>query len=128
MNGNLFLRTGIVFLLIGMGLGAYMGGTHDFTQMPTHAHINLVGGVWLFLAGLFYNAHPSLSRRAIMIHYLIAVVGFLIFIPGIWGAQINAPWFGPVVGIGSILTLIQMVYFAAMVFIATGKPAMKAAE
>jgi len=123
MNGNLFIRTSIVFLIIGMCLGAYMGGTHDFTQMPTHAHINLVGGVWMFLAGLFYNTHPGLSRRAIMIHYVLAVLGFVVFVPGIWGAQINAPWFEPVVGAGTVLTLIQMLYFAVMVFIGTGKKA-----
>ncbi|HTN04433.1 MAG TPA: hypothetical protein VL132_21260, partial [Planctomycetaceae bacterium] len=32
-------------------------------EMPTHAHLYLVGGVLMFLAGLFYNGHPQLSRR-----------------------------------------------------------------
>lgn len=122
MTGNLFLRTSIIFLFIGMGLGAYMGATHDFTQTPTHAHINLVGGVWMFLAGLFYNAHPNLSRRAILIHYCLAVLGFVVFVPGIWGAQIQAPWFEPVVMAGTLLTLAQMLFFAVMIFIGTGKP------
>jgi NADH:ubiquinone oxidoreductase subunit 6 (subunit J) len=121
MTGNIFLRTSVVFLCIGITLGMYMGGTHDFTQMPTHAHLNLVGGVWLFLAGLFYNGHPQFSRRAILIHYVIAVIGLLIFIPGIWGAQIRAPWAEPVVGIGSVLTAIQIVFFTVMVFIGTGR-------
>lgn len=121
MTGNIFLRTSVVFLCIGIVLGMYMGGTHDFTQMPTHAHLNLVGGVLMFLAGLFYNSHPHISRRAILIHYVIAVIGLLIFIPGIWAAQIQAPWFPPVVGIGSALTAIQIVFFAVMVFIGTGK-------
>ena len=121
MTGNLFLRTSVVFLCIGIMLGMYMGGTHDFTQMPTHAHLNLVGGVWLFLAGLFYNSHPELSRRAILIHYALAVIGLLIFIPGIWGAQIRAAWAEPVVGIGSVLTALQIVFFAVMVFIGTNR-------
>ena len=121
MTGNIFLRTSVVFLCIGIALGVYMGATEDFTQMPTHAHINLVAGVWMFLAGLFYNAHPHLSRKAITIHYWLAVVGLLVFIPGVWGAQIRAPWFVPVVGIGSILTAAQIVFFAVMVFKGTGK-------
>ena len=79
MNGNIFLRTSVVFLCIGIGLGLYMGGTHDFTQMPTHAHLNLVGGVLMFLAGLFYNTHPQLSRKVTLIHYAIAVIGLVIF-------------------------------------------------
>ena len=121
MIGNLFLRTSVVFLCCGVALGVYMGSTETFTQMPTHAHINLVGGVWMFLAGLFYNAHPKLSSKLTLSHYVLAVVGFVVFIPGIWGAQIQAPWFGPVVGIGSILTAAQILFFAVNVFLATGK-------
>ena len=121
MTGNIFLRTSVVFLCIGITLGMYMGGTHDFTQMPTHAHLNLVGGVLMFLAGLFYNGHPQISRKMTLIHYVIAVIGLVIFIPGIWGAQIQASWAEPVVGIGSVLTAVQIVYFAVMVFIGTGK-------
>lgn len=121
MNGNIFLRTGMLFLLVGVGLGVYMGATENFTQHPTHAHINLLGGVWLFLAGLYYNAHPQISKRLVTIHYFLAVIGLLVLIPGIWGAQIQAPWFGPVVGIGSILTALQLIYFTVMVFIGTGK-------
>ena len=123
MNGNIFLRTGMVFLVVGIGLGLYMGAQHDFVQAPTHAHINLLGGVWLFLAGLFYNAHPQISKRLTTIHYYLAVIGLLIFVPGIWGAQIQAPWLEPVIGIGSTLTAAQLLYFTVMVFIGTGKNA-----
>ncbi|MGN6207153.1 hypothetical protein [Asticcacaulis sp.] len=121
MTGNIFLRTSVVFLCIGIVLGVYMGATENFTQMPTHAHINLVAGVWMFLAGLFYNAHPGLSRKAIAFHYWLALVGLLLFIPGIWGAQTQASWYKPVVGIGSIVTAAQIVFFAVMVFQGTGK-------
>ncbi|MFT4076395.1 MAG: hypothetical protein QM647_12795 [Asticcacaulis sp.] len=123
MNGNLFLRTSVVFLCIGIVLGLFMGATEDFTQAPTHAHINLVAGVWMFLAGLYYNAHPHTSRKAIAIHYWLTVAGLVFFIPGIWGAQIRTPWFIPVIGIGSLLTTAQIVFFAVMVFRGTGKKA-----
>ena len=123
MNGNIFLRTSVVFLLLGVALGIYMGAKEDFAQAATHAHINLVGGVWMFLAGLFYNAHPHLSRKAVMVHYGMTVIGLLVFIPGIAGAQVQAPWAVPVVGIGSVLTAISLIYFAVMVFLGTGKKA-----
>lgn len=123
MNGNIFLRTSVVFLCLGVALGVFMGATENFAQMPTHAHINLVAGVWMFLAGLYYNATPSLSRKAIMAHYWLALVGLLLFIPGIWGAQSQAAWYKPVVGIGSLLTAAQMVFFTVMVFLGTGKKA-----
>ncbi len=73
MNGNIFLRTSVVFLCIGITLGLYMGGTHDFTQMPTHAHLNLVGGVLMFLGGLLaaadkrYRLARAAERKAVEI-------------------------------------------------------------
>jgi hypothetical protein len=121
MNGNLFLRTSVVFLTIGVGLGVYMGAKHDFLQAPTHAHLNLVGGVWMFLAGLFYNAHPQISKRLTTIHYVLAMLGLALFIPGIYGARIEAPWSVPVVGAGSVLSALQILMFAVLVFLGTGK-------
>ncbi|EGF93022.1 tonB-dependent receptor [Asticcacaulis biprosthecium C19] len=121
MNGNVFLRTSAVFLCIGIGIGVYMGATHDFVQAPTHAHLNLVGGVWMFLAGLFYNAHPQVSKRLTTIHYALSVLGLALFIPGVYGAQIQAPWYEPVVGIGSVLTAAQILMFTVLIFLATGK-------
>ena len=59
-----FLLTGIGFLLFGMLWGIQMGMVGDHSQMPSHAHLNLVGGVlsasstiasprapWAFTAG-----------------------------------------------------------------------------
>jgi hypothetical protein len=121
MTGNIFLRTGMLFLLCGITLGLYMGIKEDFTFAPAHAHLNLVGGVWMFLIGLFYNAHPHLSRKAIAVHYGLNVVAVPIFFAGIAGAQIHAAWYGPVVGIGSILAAASFIFFTVMVFIGTGK-------
>lgn len=123
MNGNIFLRTGILLILIGAGFGIFMGISQDHIQAPTHAHLNLVGGVWMFLAGLFYNAHPQISRKWTMSHYALTVIGLLFFIPGIYAAQIQAPWTRPTVEIGSMLTLAQFVLFAFLVFKGTGKSA-----
>ena len=40
-----------------------MGIRQDFALAPAHAHLNLVGGVLLFLFGLYYRLVPG-SRRA----------------------------------------------------------------
>ena len=121
MSGNLFLRTSMIFLVAGLALGMFMGSHEDFTQVPVHAHLNLVGGVWMFLAGLFYNAHPQVSRNAMAAHYGLAVVGMPLFAVGLWGAAIQAKWFLPFVISGSVLSTLALVIFAVLVFIATGK-------
>src|SRR4051812_47757034 len=103
MNGNIFLRTGVVILALGMCVGIYMGMHEDFTFAPAHAHLNLAGGVLMCVAGLFYNSRPALSGKLTAIHYVIQLVGAVLLASGIAGAQVRAPWFPPVVGAGSVL-------------------------
>ena len=47
-----FFITGALWLLVGMGLGMYMGANENFTLAPLHAHIDLVGFVLMTLFGL----------------------------------------------------------------------------
>lgn len=123
MNGNIFLRTGVVILAVGMCLGIYMGMHEDFTLTPVHAHTNLAGGVLMCIAGLFYNSRPGLSGRLTAIHYVLQLVGVVLLVAGIFGSITHQPWFGPVVGLGSLLTVAAMLFFVFMVFKGTGKNA-----
>ncbi len=122
MNGNIFLRTSVVFLTIGVSLGLYMGGSQHFEQAATHAHLNLVGGVWMFLAGLFYNHTAGrVSPKLIATHYVLAVVGVITFIPGLFGEIAGYKWALPLLMGGSMLTGLQILLFAILVFVGTGK-------
>lgn len=116
MNGNLFLRTAVLLLLIGICFGMRMGMAQDFTYAPAHAHLNLVGGVLMFLAGLFYNTQPPVSARAMGVHYVVQLAGAVLLPIGIVGSIDHAAWSGPVVGTGALLTLLAMVIFTWRVF------------
>ena len=116
MNGNLFLRTAVLLLLVGICLGMRMGMTQDFTYAPAHAHLNLVGGVLMFLAGLFYNTQPQVSARAMGVHYAVQLAGAILLPIGIVGSIDHTPWSGPVVGAGAVLTLLAMLVFTWRVF------------
>jgi hypothetical protein len=59
MIGSLMMRVGAVVLLLGMLAGIDMGIREDFALAPAHAHLNLVGGVLLFLFGLYYRVVPA---------------------------------------------------------------------
>jgi hypothetical protein len=116
MGGPLFLRTGIVLLLLGIVFGMHMGMTQNFTFAPVHAHLNLVGGVLMMVAGVFYNARPDLSRRRVAAHYVSHLLGAVLLPVGIYGSIAGTAWAGPVVGSGSVLTLLALVLFAANLF------------
>jgi len=55
MIGPLMMCVSVVILLVGMVAGIVMGIREDFTLAPAHAHLNLVGGVLLFLFGEPYS-------------------------------------------------------------------------
>lgn len=123
MNGNIFLRTSVIALVLAMCFGAYMGGTHNHTFAPVHGHLNLIGGVLMFLAGLYYNSRPGLPSGLIRAHYALALAGLLLIVPGIYASIAVLPWAGPVVGIGTVVTIVSALLFAFIVFKGTGKAA-----
>lgn len=116
MASKWFLRFAALFAVAGMGLGIYMAASFDHSMSPVHAHVNLIGWVGMFLAGLFYAVHPTADDRLARIHLGTAFIGLLILAPGIAGSHLGLPWGPPVAGLGSILTLVAMVLFAAIVF------------
>lgn len=116
MNGTLFLRTSIVLLIVGIAMGMHMGMTQNFTFAPVHAHLNLVGAVLMFLAGLFYNSRPDIPSRWIGVHYVLHLLGAVLLPIGIYGSISGKPWAGPVVGPGALLVLAALLVFAANLF------------
>ena len=56
---RLWVLTGVVFLLVGMGLGLKMSMTQDFALRGLHTHLNLLGFVVMTLFGLCYRHWPK---------------------------------------------------------------------
>src|SRR5438552_6486816 len=80
MISTLLLRVSVVLGLIGMTLGMVMGIRKDFTLAPAHAHLNLVGFVVPFLAGLYYRAVPRAGASVLArYHAWIAILGAIVF-------------------------------------------------
>jgi len=46
--GVLWIKAAVVYLVMGVGLGIYMGASGDHVMVPVHAHLNLL--VWASLA------------------------------------------------------------------------------
>ncbi len=116
MAGNLFLRTSVILLIIGMAGGIYMGAREDFTLAPAHAHLNLVGGFLMFMSGMFYKARPGFLPRVSMIHYWVALAGAILLPLGIGAMATNQPWGLPVVSAGSVLVFVSALILGHAVF------------
>lgn len=60
---NNFIRLAVVYSLIGMGIAIMMVSVDDHSQMPTHAHIMLIGFVTLFLFAVFLSPVARSGNR-----------------------------------------------------------------
>src|SRR5882672_9764507 len=58
-----FFAVAPIYVLIGMGLGMFMGATNNFTLAPAHAHLNLIGWVTMALYGTFYALARDASKK-----------------------------------------------------------------
>ena len=65
MIGPLMMCVSVVILLFGMVAGIVMGIQQDFALAAAHAHFNLVGGVLLFVFGLYYKLVPAAGNSAL---------------------------------------------------------------
>lgn len=127
---NTFLRLGVVFALIGVSLGYWMGMTHQFLLAPVHAHLNLLGWVSMFLYGLFYRAMPdAVGGWLPKIHLGLAVIGLTVMMIGLTfmltAVPTLQPWVPPMMMAGPTMVLLGMFVFAVIVFRGTGaRPAL----
>jgi cbb3-type cytochrome oxidase subunit 1 len=108
-----FLLTALVYAMIGMTLGIYMGITGNFAPAPVHAHINLVGWVSLALFGLIHRAYPQLRAQWLAkVQFWVAQAGALLLPIGIWlklSHDIDL-----VVVLGSLLTIAATFLFLVL--------------
>ncbi len=116
MISSLFLRFAIIFAITGMALGIYMGVAQDHSLTPVHAHINLVGWVSMFLAGLFYRAYPKCETKLAWLHLSLSVIGLLLMAPGVAAVTRNISWGKPLAISGSLITFASILVFAMIVF------------
>lgn len=62
--GVLWIKAAVVYFIMGVGLGIYMGASGDHLYVPVHAHFNLLGWASLALVGLIYHQLIPRCRNA----------------------------------------------------------------
>jgi hypothetical protein len=117
MIGSLMMCVSVVVLLFGMLAGIAMGIQHDFTLGPAHAHLNLVGGVLLFLFGLYYRLVPAAgSMRLAKIQGWLHIAGGILFPAGVAAVLLKGPSLEAAPIVGSLLVVLAMILFTIVVF------------
>jgi hypothetical protein len=117
MIGSLMMRVSVVILLIGMLAGIDMGIRQDFVLAPAHAHFNLVGGVLLFMFGLYYRMIPAAGAMKLAeLQGWLHIVGGIVFPAGVALVVLKGPAFIAAPIVGSLIVVVAIALFAVIVF------------
>lgn len=117
MIGSLMMCMSVVILLIGMLAGIAMGIQQNFTLAPAHAHLNLIGGVLLFLFGLYYRLVPAAGTTTLAkVQGWLHMIGAVVFPAGIAVVLLKGPSFEAAPIAGSLIVVTATALFAVIVF------------
>jgi hypothetical protein len=117
MIGSLMMCLSAIILLIGMLAGIAMGIEQDFVLAPAHAHLNLVGGVLLFLFGLYYRLVPAAGTTTLAkVQGWLHMVGAILFPAGVAVVLLKGPSFEAAPIAGSLIMVGAMALFVVIVF------------
>ncbi len=121
---GLFIKAAVVYGVIGLALGVYMGATHDLSLLTVHSHLGLLGWVTLAICAMYYQLIPDAAERALAkVHFWTANIGLIVLSgslvlksQGVSAAEAGA-------GIGSVLSLAALAMFLYVVFRTSGTKA-----
>ena len=110
-----FILMGIVYAVLGMTLGLWMGINKDLTLTPLHAHLNLVGWASMAIFGLIYRGYSDVaSSRLAPLHFALMTIGTPVMLAGIPVANSDGTQLPVVAGSLTVFaaTLVFLVNFA----------------
>ena len=117
MIGSLMMCVSTLVLLGGMLAGIMMGVEQNFTLAPAHAHLNLVGGVLLFLFGLYYRLVPAAGTTTLAkVQGWLHMIGAILFPAGVAVVLLKGPSFEAAPIAGALIVVAAMALFAVIVF------------
>jgi hypothetical protein len=110
------VKIAAVYMLIGMGVGMFVGITGRYAFISVHSHASLVGWTTMALAGLIYLAFPPCERsRLAPVHFWLHNAGLPLMVCGLAVQAAGSDRAEPFVALGSTLVLAGMLVFTVNV-------------
>jgi len=115
--GVLWIKAAVVYLMMGVGLGIYMGASGNHLLTPVHAHFNLLGWASLALVGLIYHHFPTAgSNRLATVQFWLHNIGLLAGMALLVAVLRGNTSLEPLHGVASVVIGTAVVLFAVNVF------------
>lgn len=117
MKGLIWLRVAVVYFVIGVIFGMYIGITQQFQFSSVHAHINLLGWASLALSGIIYCLFPAAGESRLgQWHFWLHNIGLPVMVIGLY-LEIAQLASLPLIPIGGIVAIIGIILFAVNMFV-----------
>ena len=117
MLAEKFIKSAVVYLIIGLALGIYMGISKDHSQMPAHAHLNLLGWVTMGLMGIVYKVWPQAAavKLATLTYWLahISVIGMTVGLILLFSGHTQYEF---IAVISAIVVIVNIILFASLLY------------
>lgn len=116
-----WFRVAVVYFVAAVALGLMMGGSGDHSLMAVHAHLNLLGWVSMSLFGLIGLVYPAITEgRLARWQFWLYNLGLPAMLAALAAQLKGVDGFGPVLGIGSMVTGVGVALFAWLVITRAG--------
>ena len=114
---ELFFKTAIVFLIVGIAMGLQMAMTGSHDVIAAHAHTNLLGWVTSALFGTYYALNKEkAAQRIAMVQFGVYILGVVVMIPSLYLLLLGNAAAEPFVAVASLITFAGVFLFAFVVF------------
>jgi hypothetical protein len=111
-----YLVIGSLYLVLGIFLGMYMGGSGDHSMAPLHAHINLLGFALMTLFGILYRVIPAMADSVLaLVQFWLHQVGaavLLIMLFLMFSGRITEAAMVPIAPLAEFLVLLSVLAYA----------------
>ncbi|MAZ03299.1 MAG: hypothetical protein CMN56_09190 [Sneathiella sp.] len=117
MLAERFIKSSIIYIILGMALGIYMAASQDHSQMPTHAHLNLLGWVTMALMGLIYKNWPAVAEAKLApLTYWLAHATVIGLTLGVGLLYAGLPQYEPIAIVAAFIAVFNMALFGFLFY------------
>ena len=116
-TAQLFFKSAILLLLVGMGAGIFMAASQDHTLAGAHAHLNLLGFVVSAIYGTYYALFPAKAEGLLpKLHWAGHTLAVAAMAPALGAVLYGHMEYEPIVALASIVAFLAAAVFAVVVF------------
>ena len=113
--GKAFFVSALVYGVLGMLLGLQMAMSNNHGQMPTHAHIMVVGWLSFAVFGLFYATNGNAAPRLLALaHFWLAQVSLAGLSVGLYLIYSGQKQYEPIAAVSSLGYAASFLVFTAV--------------